>query len=105
MGGHEIHWRTDSRLTVEQLDITMLVAEPGIDIPIEIPASHPDAGRFLSDHPFQGDESDLIFCGGTVQGATAFSGEGLSELIGPISLDRSRSSCRSFTGRSHCQVF
>ncbi|KAK1765942.1 hypothetical protein QBC33DRAFT_120882 [Phialemonium atrogriseum] len=32
----------------------MLAAELGIDIPIEIPASHPDAGRFLSDRPFSG---------------------------------------------------
>lgn len=68
-GGHEIrfpNWQNDNRIMVKLLDITMLAAEMGVDIDTEIPASHPDAGRFLPDRPFEGDEFDLIFCGGTL---------------------------------------
>jgi 23S rRNA U2552 (ribose-2'-O)-methylase RlmE/FtsJ len=69
MGGYEIRfpdWEKNSRITVKLLDITMLAAEMGVDIHDEIPASHPDAGRFLSDRPFEGKKFDLVFCGGTV---------------------------------------
>lgn len=69
MGGHQIRvprWESDPRIAVKLLDITMLATEMGVDIQSEIPASHPDASRFLPDRLFEGEEFGLIFCGGTV---------------------------------------
>ncbi|KAB5513492.1 hypothetical protein GE09DRAFT_629409 [Coniochaeta sp. 2T2.1] len=69
MGGYEVripNWQADPRITIRFLDITMLVGEMGVDVDAEIPASHPDAGRFVSERPFEGEQFDLAFCGGTV---------------------------------------
>ncbi|KAK5658949.1 hypothetical protein OQA88_1767 [Cercophora sp. LCS_1] len=70
MGGYEIRmprWRTDQRIvSIRFLDITMLATEMGVDIETEIPATHPDAGRFLDERPFLDQTFDLVFCGGTV---------------------------------------
>jgi 23S rRNA U2552 (ribose-2'-O)-methylase RlmE/FtsJ len=71
MGGYEIRiprWRTDPRIVaIRFLDITMLAGEMGVDdIATAIPASHPDAGRFSAERPFEGEQFNLVFCGGTV---------------------------------------
>jgi hypothetical protein len=70
MGGYEVRiprWKMDPRIAaIRFLDITMLASEMGVNIDTEISASHPDAGRFLAERPFEGEQFDLIFCGGTV---------------------------------------
>ncbi|KAF7554534.1 hypothetical protein G7Z17_g2839 [Cylindrodendrum hubeiense] len=69
MGGYEVripNWERDNRISIKFLDITMLAAEMGVDIETEIPATHPDAGRFSPERPFEDEEFDVIFCGGAV---------------------------------------
>jgi 23S rRNA U2552 (ribose-2'-O)-methylase RlmE/FtsJ len=67
-GGHDMllpRWKTDPRIQVYFLDLTMLATEMGVD-PTETPADHIDATNFLSDRPFHGETFDLVFCDGQV---------------------------------------
>ena len=76
LGGYEVRiprWQTDTRIAaIRFLDITMLAGEMGVTVDGDgddaalVPATHPDAGRFLFERPFAGEQFDLVFCGGTV---------------------------------------
>ncbi len=74
LGGYEVRiprWQTDPRIAaIRFLDVTMLAGEMGVDIDDDgaavVPATHPDAGRFIAERPFAGEQFDLVFCGGTV---------------------------------------
>jgi hypothetical protein len=65
-GGHELllpGWKTNPRIQVTFLDITMLASEMGIT---DVPMNHTDASNFLQDRPFQSQVFDLVFCDGQV---------------------------------------
>lgn len=67
-GGHKVllkESRGEKRVTVQFLDITMLAVEMGVSL-AEIAPTHPDAGNFLSDRPYLGEQFDLVFCDGQV---------------------------------------
>ncbi|KAF1347199.1 hypothetical protein EJ07DRAFT_160453 [Lizonia empirigonia] len=59
-------WKSDSRILVQFLDVTMLADEIGRPT-TSIPTTHPDVANFSSKRPFDGDIFDLIFCGATAQ--------------------------------------
>ncbi|KAH8197334.1 hypothetical protein TruAng_008500 [Truncatella angustata] len=58
-------WRSDPRIQVDFLDITMLADEMGTPA-ASIPETHADSMIFTSYRPFLGEEFDLIFCGAAV---------------------------------------
>lgn len=62
-GGHEVLLPANPAVSVKYLDITMLAADMGVT---DIPAGHPDAGKFLPKHMEPGKTFDLIFCDGQV---------------------------------------
>jgi 23S rRNA U2552 (ribose-2'-O)-methylase RlmE/FtsJ len=65
-GGHPMTmplWETNQRLQTLWLDITMLAAEMGVS---NISPDHPEASKFSSSRPFEGQEFDLVFCDGNV---------------------------------------
>jgi 23S rRNA U2552 (ribose-2'-O)-methylase RlmE/FtsJ len=67
-GGHRVlipFGTRDPRVQYLFTDITMLATEYGVDIN-EIPADHPDAGKFKRLRPYKGKEYDLVFCDGQV---------------------------------------
>jgi 23S rRNA U2552 (ribose-2'-O)-methylase RlmE/FtsJ len=73
LGGLEVmlpRWKTDSKIFLEFLDVTMLAEEMGRSIK-SIPTKHTDVARFSSKRPYQGEIFDLVFCGATAQRAHA----------------------------------
>jgi SAM-dependent methyltransferase len=73
IGGLEVmlpNWRSDERLQIEFLDVTMLADEMGTPA-ASVPGTHADSGNFSSHRPFSGEEFDLVICGAAVQRAHA----------------------------------
>ena len=73
VGGLEVmlpQWKSDPRVLIQFLDVTMLADEMGHPT-TSIPATHPDIANFSSNRPFQGETFDLVFCGATAQRAHA----------------------------------
>ncbi|CAO2648220.1 Nn.00g074870.m01.CDS01 [Neocucurbitaria sp. VM-36] len=71
IGGLEVmlkRWKSDTRIHIEFIDVTMLTDEMGRPA-TTIPDTHPDVERFSSNRPFQDEEFNLIFCGAAVQRA------------------------------------
>ncbi|KAK0649314.1 hypothetical protein B0T16DRAFT_129169 [Cercophora newfieldiana] len=67
-GGHEIRipaWETNPNISIRFADVTMLAADMDIS-PFEIPASHPDHGKFLHERVFPSETFDIVFCGAQV---------------------------------------
>ncbi|RYP83849.1 hypothetical protein DL769_001271 [Monosporascus sp. CRB-8-3] len=68
VGGFEVmlpKWRSDPRIQIEFLDITMLADEMGTPV-TSIPVTHDDSANFSSQRPFLGEKFDLVFCGAAV---------------------------------------
>lgn len=63
-GGHEL-LLLSSRSKVSYLDITMLVGEMGVRLD-EVPPTHPDYARFLTERPYIEETFHLVFCDGQV---------------------------------------
>jgi 23S rRNA U2552 (ribose-2'-O)-methylase RlmE/FtsJ len=60
------NWRSDERVHIEFLDVTMLADEMGTPT-TSIAVTHVDLANFSSHRPFLGEEFDLVFCGAAVQ--------------------------------------
>ncbi|KAI1878018.1 uncharacterized protein JN550_000200 [Neoarthrinium moseri] len=65
-GGHPMtmpFWELKANLKTLWLDITMLATEMGLT---DIPSEHPEAAKFSTVRPFEGEAFDLVFCDGQV---------------------------------------
>lgn len=66
-GGHARLLKEGSNVAIKELDITLLAADMGMSNPDEIPTSHPDATKFLTEPHLQPtDLYDLILLDGQV---------------------------------------
>lgn len=59
-------WKSNKRMEIKFLDVTMLADEMGTPAN-SISVTHEDSGNFSSERPFLDEEFDLIFCGAAVQ--------------------------------------
>lgn len=85
-GGHKIiipYGSADSRIDVAFMDITMLLGE-FLDPGVNIPATHPDAAKFVSQSPFSGKFFDLVLCDGNL--VKGLGGAGKKESLEPTRL-------------------
>lgn len=85
-GGHPMiipYGSADPRVHVEFMDITMLPKEFS-DRAVNIPASHPDAAKFVSQSPFSGRSFDLVLCDGSLVPGQERAGK--KESLEPIRL-------------------